>query len=155
KNYVKPTPGERFLAFLWRVLPKWGPLKVLTFKTPTPQTEQMFEHSFNAALDRYRVLVNAQGAGTRKLGDDKFDTGGPTGPGVYFRNDEAHARLLAELAKKNFASAPAEIREELLAFYSNPDADYATRKHKKEWAKLQADLSGLKAAAGPAVKAAD
>ena len=155
KNYVNPTPGERFLAFLWRLLPKWGPLKVLTFRTPTPQTEQMFEHSFNVTLERYEMLLSEQGGGTLKLANDNFDTGAATGPGAYGKNDEAHARLLAELAKKNFASAPAEIREELLSFYANPDAGYATRKHKKEWAKLQTDLSGLKAVSAPAVKAAD
>jgi zinc dependent phospholipase C len=155
KNYVKPTAGERFLAFLWRLLPKWGPLQVLTFKTPTPQTEQMFERSFNATLEQYRVLMREQGRRTLELANDNFDTGGETGPGKYGKNDEAHAELLAELAKKNFASTPAEVREELLSFYANPDAEYATRKKKKEWAKVQVDLMGLKAVSAPAVKAAD
>jgi zinc dependent phospholipase C len=157
KNYVKPTPGEHFLASLWRLLPKWGPLKVLTFRTPTPATEAMFEQSFNATLDRYRALIREHGRGTLNLPNNNFDVGRATGPGVYFKNDEAHARLLAELAKKNFKSAPAEIREELLSFYANPDADYATRRNKREWARLQADLSGLKAVSAPAtaVKAAD
>ena len=34
-----------------------GPLKILTFRTPTPETEKMFEASFNATLDRYRSLL--------------------------------------------------------------------------------------------------
>ena len=29
KEYRRPSPGERFLAFLYRLLPKFGPLKVL------------------------------------------------------------------------------------------------------------------------------
>jgi hypothetical protein len=33
-------------------------LKVLQLHTPTPQTEHLFEASFNDALDRYRSLVN-------------------------------------------------------------------------------------------------
>jgi len=57
KDYRKPSPGERFLAFLYQLLPKFGPLKILQFRTPTPQTEQMFEASFNATLDRYRELL--------------------------------------------------------------------------------------------------
>src|SRR6202023_1104336 len=50
----KPSPYERFLAFLYKLIPKFGPLKILQFRTPTPQTEQMFEASFNATLERYR-----------------------------------------------------------------------------------------------------
>lgn len=156
KQYLKPTPGERFLAFLWKLLPKWGPLKVLTFKTPTPETEHMFEHSFNTTLDRYRELLRAEGARTLKLPNENFDTGGVTGPGAYFKNDDAHAKLLEELAKKDFAAASREVMDELLAFYADPDANYATRKRKKDWARLQVNLAGLKAAAAPAVaKAAD
>ncbi|HYL85231.1 MAG TPA: zinc dependent phospholipase C family protein, partial [Candidatus Angelobacter sp.] len=34
KNYRKPTPLERFLAFLYRLLPKFGPLQILQFRTP-------------------------------------------------------------------------------------------------------------------------
>src|SRR6266702_528889 len=54
KNYKKPTPGEVFLAFLYKLLPKFGPLKVLEFRTPSPETEHMFEASFNATLSRHR-----------------------------------------------------------------------------------------------------
>jgi len=48
KHYQPPSFGERFLAFMARILPKIGPLKVLQLKTPTPETERMFEASFNA-----------------------------------------------------------------------------------------------------------
>src|SRR6202030_1101376 len=54
KNFKPPTFWERFLAFLTRILPKIGPLKVLQLKTPTPAAEKLFEASFNATLDRYR-----------------------------------------------------------------------------------------------------
>jgi hypothetical protein len=37
--------------------------------------------------------------------NDNFDTGGITGPGKYRMNDEAHAKLLDELAKQNFSGA--------------------------------------------------
>ena len=92
---------------------------MLTFKTPTPQTEQMFENSFNVTLDRYQTLLKEQGEGTLKLANENFDTGGETGPGKYGKNDEAHATLLANLAKKNFASAPAEIRRSVSRRHSN------------------------------------
>jgi hypothetical protein len=36
RRYKPPTLGERLFAFLTRILPKIGPLKVLQLKTPTP-----------------------------------------------------------------------------------------------------------------------
>ena len=148
RKYQKPTFGEEFLAFVWKLLPKIGPLKVLEFRTPTPQTEQMFEASFNTTLDRYRSLLEAAGSGKLELPNDNFDVGESTGPGKYFMNDDAHAKLLAELAKNNFAGVPREVRDELLDFYSQPDAGYSTKKNPKEWAKLQAQVQQLKAASG-------
>src|SRR5436309_4557497 len=72
KDYHKPSPGERFLAFLYKLLPKFGPLKVLQFKTPTPETEHMFEASFNATLGRYRKLLTQTEEGTLQLENDNL-----------------------------------------------------------------------------------
>jgi hypothetical protein len=144
KKYTPPTFGERFLALLTRILPKIGPLKVLAFPTPTPQTEKIFEASFNATLDRYRALLGQVGAARLVLPNDNFDTGGITGPGQYRLNDEAQAELLGDLAKQNFTGVSPELRAELLEFYSHPDAPYTTKRDPKEWAKVQAHLLQLK-----------
>src|ERR1700693_1638007 len=61
KNYQPPTFGEKVIAFLIRLIPKFGPLKVLQLRTPTPETERMFEASFNTTLDRYRQLLTQAG----------------------------------------------------------------------------------------------
>jgi hypothetical protein len=143
-DYQQPSVGDKFLAFLWRVIPKIGPLKVLQFRTPTPETEKMFEASFNATLDRYKKLLAQQGEGHLELVNDNFDTGETSGPGKYKLNDEAHAKLLAELAKQDFATAPPDVRAELLDFYSQKDAPYATKGKPKEWAQVQAELQQLK-----------
>src|ERR1022692_2315440 len=134
KQYEPPTFKERFLAFLVRILPKIGPLKVLQFRTPTPETERMFEASFNATLDRYRKLLGQVGTGQPDLPNDNFDTGQATGPGKYRLNDDAHAELLDALAKQNFTGASPELRAELLEFFAHPDAPYATKRKPKEWA---------------------
>jgi hypothetical protein len=148
-NYHPPTFGERFLAFLFRILPKIGPLKVLEFKTPTPETERMFEASFNATLDRYRQLLGQIGAGQLNLPNDNFDTGDITGPGKYRLNDEAHAKLLDALAKQNFSGATPEVRAELREFFGHQDAPYAMKQRPKDWAKVQAELERLKQALPP------
>jgi zinc dependent phospholipase C len=154
KNYRKPTPFERFLAFLYKLLPKWGPLQVLQFRTPTPQTEQMFEASFNATLDHYRKLLNEVRDGQLELPNDNFDVGEDTGPGKYRMNDEAHAKLLNELAEKNFAGAGPEVKAELLHFFADANAPYATKRNAKLWAKVQTQLQQLRLAANAAVAVA-
>ena len=146
KNYKKPSPGEIFLAFLYKLIPKWGPLKILQFRTPTPQTEHMFEASFNATLSRYHKLLTETGEGNLQLENDNFDVGESTGPGKYRMNDDAHAKLLDELAETNFARVNSETKAELLRFYADPDAPYATKRNARAWAKVQAQLQQLQAA---------
>ena len=151
KKYQRPTFGESFLAVLTRIVPKIGPLKVLQLRTPTPETERMFEASFNVSLDRYRKLLGQIGTGQPDLPNDNFDTGEATGPGKYWLNDETHANLLDALARQNFSGASPEVRTELLEFFAHPDAPYATKRKPKEWAKVQAELEQLRKAPSPVV----
>ena len=151
KTYRPPTFGERFLAFLIRILPKVGPLRVLQLKTPTPAAEKLFQASFNTTLDRYRQLLTQVGPGQPDLPNDNFDTGAITGPGIYRLNDETHAKLLDALAKESFSGASLEVRAELLEFYGHPNAPYTTKRKPKDWAKVQAELEQLKQAAPPVV----
>ena len=157
KQYQPPTFGENFLAFLVRILPKIGPLKVLQLKTPTPAAEKLFEASFNTTLDRYRQLLSQTGSGQPDLPNDNFDTGEVTGPGKYQLNDETQAKLLDALAKQKFNGVTPEIRAELLEFFGHPNAPYAMKQKPKDWTKVQAELNDLKNAtpAAAATSASD
>jgi hypothetical protein len=104
----------------------------------------MFEASFNAALDRYRQLLNQIGSGQAQLPNDNFDTGETTGPGKYRLSDEAHAKLLDTLAKQNFTGASPEVRSELLEFFGHPEAPYAMKRQPKKWTRVQTELERLK-----------
>lgn len=147
KDYQKPSFFERFIAFLYRILPKFGPLKVLQLRTPTPETERKFEASFNAALDRYKLALRDSREGKQpEVPNDNFDTGKPDPPGSYAMNDDVHAELVEALSKTNFSGMSPELRTELTQFYSDPNAPYATKRKPKEWAKLQVALQQLKAA---------
>jgi zinc dependent phospholipase C len=150
KEYEQPSFGERFLAFLIRILPKFGPLRVLQLKTPTPEAQKLFEASFNDSLDRYRKLLDQAGAGQLDLPNYNFDTGEITGPGKYRLTDETQAKLLDTLAKQRFNGATPEIRAELLEYFGHPDAPYEMKRKPKDWARVQAELEELKNATPPA-----
>src|SRR5499425_2163825 len=144
-NYQRPTAGDKLLAFLYRIMPKFGPLKVLQFRTPTPETEHMFEASFNDTLDQYRRLLRQQReTQSPDLTNDNFDLGTTSAPGQYAMSDAAHARLLDKLADQNFAGLSPEIRAELLGFFSGTDTPFKLKKDKKAWAKLQTELEALR-----------
>ena len=153
KSYQPPSFWDRFLAFLYRLLPKFGPLRVLQLRTPTPETERMFQASFNTTMDRYRDLLKEEGEGRLKLPNNNFDVGEFTGPGKYFMNDDTHAELLGKLAEQDFVDISPDLRAELLEFFADPNAPYATKRKPKEWSKVEAELQQLKSKAPQPVSA--
>jgi hypothetical protein len=144
KDYTQPTSGDKFLAFLYRLLPKIGPLRVLQLRLPTPDTEKLFEASFNAALDTYGGLLVEVRKGDLNLPNTNFDVGSATPPGKYHMSDAAQARLLDELTKQNFHGVTPSIRSEILDFFSNPDAPYSVKKDPKKWQRVQDELAQLR-----------
>jgi hypothetical protein len=147
KDYLKPKFSDKVLAFIYKILPKFGPLKVLQFKTPTPETERMFEASFNETLDQYRKLLSEEReSGRPALVNGNFDLGEVSGPGKYRLSDTTHAKLLDKLADQKFAGMTPEIRAELLDYFSASDTPFAMKKDKKLWAKVQTELEELKRA---------
>jgi hypothetical protein len=115
-KYERPGPGARFLAFLFRIVPKIGPFKALAFKVPTPEAEKLFVASFNDTMVRYRVLLTEVRDNNLTLTNQNFDTGKPTRKGEYKKADETYDKLL-----EHFADAPnnisIELRTNILAFY--------------------------------------
>jgi hypothetical protein len=148
-DYQNPTAMDKFLADLYRILPKIGPLRVLTFRTPTPETEKYFEASFNATFDRYReLLTRVRDHGAIDLPNDNMDVGEVTPRGEYHLYDRTCAQLLDKLAANNFADASPELRADLLHFYAEPAGPNDLKLKKKEREKLQTELEQLKAASG-------
>ena len=145
EDYGKPTFKDRFLAFLYRLVPKFGPLHVLQFKTPTPEAEKLFEASFNSSVTKYQHLLSEQRAGQVKLPNTNFDVGDESYPGKYRLNDETHAKLLHRLAENKFGGISPDLRAELLSFYGHPDAPYFTKGNPQAWSRVQNELELLKA----------
>jgi hypothetical protein len=149
KAYRKPNAGEKILAFFFRLIPKIGPLKILTFRTPTPEAEKMFEASFNATLDRYRSLLTDLGTGKVALPNDNFDVGMRTAPGEYHLSDDTYAELLHRLAQNNFSGMTPDLRTELERFYTDPAFPNAAKKSPRRWSHIQRELNQLKSSPAP------
>ncbi len=143
KDYRQPGLKEEFLAFLVRLLPKVGKLKALTLRMPTPPTEQMFERSFNATLDQYRSLLQQVRERRLTLPNDNFDVGAKTGPGQYPMADQTYAALLLHLARQGFVNTSPELRSDILRFFADPDANYATKKDARRWLTVKSELDLL------------
>jgi hypothetical protein len=144
-QYEKPGLGTRILAFLLNLIPKIGPFRVLSFQTPTPEAEKLFMASFNTTLVDFDRLAHAREAsGALDIQNDNLDTGAVTTPGEYPLADETYAELVERLDKDHFAQTSPELRIVLLSYYADLNAPFATKKKKKEWSQLIAQINELK-----------
>jgi len=116
--YKSPGLFMRIFAFFTRVLPKVGPLSGLAYKLPTPQTEKMFEDSFDAAVNRDRQSFAGIKADNLRISNRDLDTGKLASPGEYELTDRTYDKLLVKLAAKQFEGVTPELRENILAFYA-------------------------------------
>ncbi len=146
KDYVKPTFGTRFLAALLRFMPKIGPFKGLAFNSPTPKTEDMYIKSINTTVDQYRILLEAIRKQTLVLPNQDLDSGLVTAPGEYSLADDSYAILLSQLSDHKFDRTSAELRTNLLSFYSDLSAPIETKKDAGRWKSVLANLDQLKLA---------
>ena len=144
KGYRQPGFGTRILAFFLRFVPKVGPFKALDFKIPTQQTEDLYIASVNRTVENYKMLIGEVEKKNLHLANMDFDTGRSTKAGEYGLTDNAYARLLDELAEKNFDSVSMELRDNILSFYQDPNASVATKRNPSAWSKTQEALEKLK-----------
>ncbi len=144
KGYRRPGFGTRVLAFFLRFVPKIGPFKALDFKIPTRKTEDLYIASVNRTLDNYKSLLVEVREKKLHLPNTDFDTGRMTHAGEYKLTDNAYAHLVDQLSQDNFHQIAPELRNNILAFYSDPNAPIATKRDASAWEKTQQELERLK-----------
>jgi hypothetical protein len=149
-KYQRPGLLARFLAFLYKLLPKVGPLKGLQFKAPTAEAEALFLESLRDTRDRYRRGLDAVGAGRLALANTDFDTGKPSAHGEYPLADETYAELLHRLAKRKFAGVPAEMRRNLVTYYAKAPDQIESRNERKRLERVRKELAALELSSQPA-----
>jgi hypothetical protein len=142
-NYRKPGLLARFLAFLYKLLPKVGPLRKMEFKAPTPEAEALFVESVRDTRARYRASLDALGAGRLTLANTDFDTGKPSALGEYRLADDTYAELLDKLAHRKFAAVPDPLRKHIAAFYAAAPRRPLGKKEQKRLAKIHSQVNAL------------
>ena len=145
KEYTKPGFGTRVLAVLFHYMPKIGPVKALAFKNPNPKTEEMYFKSINTSVDQYRAFLEELRSDSLQLSNMDLDTGKKTKAGEYPLTDESYAKLLAKLSERKFDRTSPELRENILAFYSDLSVSIETKKDTVRWQSVLTSLDQLKA----------
>ncbi len=150
KGYRRPGFGAHVLAFFLKLVPKVGPFKALKFKIPTQKTEDLYVASVDRTVENYKKLLSETSEGKLQLTNTDFDTGHDTHAGEYALTDQSYARLLNQLAQHNFDQITPELRNNILAFYSDPSAPLATKRKPSAWRKTEDEVEKLRALPDPA-----
>lgn len=154
KQYDRPTAADQFLAFMLKLLPPIGPLRVVNLKMPTPPVEKLFMESFNRSIAQCSHKLDEAMAGSLHFENKNYDVGVVTPAGAYRLDDNAQCYWLGLLARKNFATVTPAIRAELLNYYGDLSAPIATKRDHKKWRQLVAELQQLNTAPGAPVAGA-
>jgi Zinc dependent phospholipase C len=144
-TYKRPGLGARFLAFLFRLVPKVGAFKAINFSLPSQRTETMYLHSVNQTLDYYSQLLAQLEQHRLTLANRDFDTGRETRAAEYPLTDDSYADLLDRIAQRKFEGVTPELRNNILQFYANLNVPFATKKHSERWQKAMHELDELRA----------
>jgi hypothetical protein len=147
KDYVKPGVGTRIMSTLLRYMPRIGPFKGLSFKSPTPQTEDLYFKSINTTVDHYRAFLEAVRTDSLVVPNCDLDSGNVTKAAEYSLTDDTYAALLAQLSERKFDRTSPELRDNILQFYSDPSAPIETKKDPSHWQHVLTALGQLRSVA--------
>ncbi len=163
----KPRFETYLLAGILWLLPKAGPLSLVAVKGPTEATEADYMHSVAQStamlryeLKRFTPAKSRQAAPTGAIGMETtpgpadpehllpnrdLDTGHVVQPGGYPLTDSTYAMLLHKITRDAAQAIPPGIKEDIAAYYSNPQFMPGTAKNPAKWTRVQADLKILAA----------
>jgi len=142
-----PTLEDHVLGIIVRLIPKIGILKILAIKPPSAQTEELFIKSLDVAVTQYQALLaelSKNPSVELVLANRDLDTGSKVRPGAYRLTDRAYAELLHKVTAQPGLPIPPALRGDILAYYADPEAPISTKRNRKAWKKVLAQLELLK-----------
>lgn len=134
--------GTHLLASIIFITPKIGKLSELSIRGPEPSTVDRYIESVNRCTASMREWLG-QLDRTLNLPNRDLDTGDRVKPGSYSLTDETYAKLLDEITRSADRDLPATLKQNLLDYYADPNAPIKTKKNRKEWKRVQAELTML------------
>jgi hypothetical protein len=146
-GYTGPGFGSHVFAVVVKILPKVGVVSLLAIKIPDANTEDFYVDSVNRTVDAYQDVISRlrnQPDAILALQNIDLDTGKAVKPGTYRLADETYAQLLDRLSSRPGPPIPAELRQNILDFYADPDAPIYTKKDPEAWKRVQLELQSLK-----------
>ncbi len=138
--------GTYALAGLIFVAPRVGVLSELAICGPNADSEQRYVVSLVSAGRFYRATLDAIDNKTtprNPVPNRDLDTGATVRPGAYRLTDDTYAELLRRLTADPTHLVPAGLKQDIAAYYADPDAPISTKQNRKKWAEVQADLKIL------------
>ena len=144
-DYQRPGFFARCAGVLYRILPKIGPLKPLSFKAPNAEAAALFAQSFRDATARFRAEVRELRERRLNIANTNFDTGRPSRFAEYTLADETYAELLDTLSDRQFKNTPTALTRNIVAFYGDhPRPAPESRKALKSWTRVDRALQELR-----------
>ena len=145
--YRKPGAKAHLVAFLFHFVPPIGALKIVYTKAPTGKTDDLYVRSVNQARELFEADLERYAASPAdfRLENLDLDTGRAVAPGRYRLTDQTYAHLLDDLTRKELGHPSPELAQNILAYYSDPNAPIATKRQPEQWKRVQEDLAVLKA----------
>ncbi|MFY9790372.1 MAG: zinc dependent phospholipase C family protein [Candidatus Sulfotelmatobacter sp.] len=127
-TYRGPGIRAHLLAVLVFIVPKVGAASDLAIKIPKPDTEEWYLRSVNRTVDDFRRILDklrTDGNAPVALANLDLDTGNRAKLGTYRLADETYAQLLARITSKPGRVIPDGLRQDIVAYYAEPDATNA------------------------------
>ena len=136
-------PQSLLVTLVIASLPKYGPLAKFKPKIPTPETEKVYEQSFDSIVMHYSLEINRLRTKKASFANINIDTGNETTMGEYKLGDETYYKLLMKLKKNEFKNVDEQLKEHVAGYFSqrSKQPDYKESSHKEK--KLKQALAEL------------
>ncbi|MFL5729444.1 MAG: zinc dependent phospholipase C family protein [Cytophagaceae bacterium] len=121
KPVKKPGTGATLLAGFILIVPKVGPLRVVKYKVPTPETEKNFVESFDVSLLNLNRIIASESIEVA-LENKDFDTGKHSHTGEYCLADATYLDLIKKLRKKKYAGLNAGLQQDIIEYFGKPES---------------------------------
>jgi len=142
-SYHRPGVFAKILAFLLKLIPKFGPFKALAYKDPTPQTEDLYFKSMDNVVSQYHRLLQQVEHGDYNIPNRNLDVGDLTVAGHYRMADDSYDELVRRLAKEKFAHLTPALKANILGYFASGSPRDSL--HRLKWHETRSAFTKLKA----------